>query len=89
MILALLALLTARIRPLFRAFVVAFNVVGVADILIDDFRATMAGLPAVAGELGATYLIPVIYVPVLMITHGIAFYRLRPQPETSPLAVAR
>jgi len=88
-LLALLALATARIRPLFWLFVVAFNVVGVADILIDYTRATLADLPAVAGELGATYVIPIIYVPVLMITHGIAFYLLaRPQPATKPLAVA-
>jgi hypothetical protein len=35
-----------------------------------------------AGQLGATYAIPVIYVPVLMITHVVAFYLLlRPQPK--------
>lgn len=33
-----------------------------------------------AGELGAMYAIPVIYVPVLMITHVSAFFLLlRPQ----------
>jgi hypothetical protein len=38
-----------------------------------------------AGALGATYAIPIIYVPVLMITHIVAFYRLaRPQPKTAP-----
>jgi hypothetical protein len=32
--------------------------------------------------LGATYAIPVIYVPVLMITRVVAFYLLlRPQPK--------
>ena len=35
-----------------------------------------------AGQLGATYVIPIIYVPVLMITHVAAFYLLlRPQPK--------
>jgi hypothetical protein len=35
-----------------------------------------------AGQLGATYAIPVLYVPVLMITHVVAFYLLlRPQPS--------
>jgi len=29
-----------------------------------------------AGQLGATYTIPVIYVPVLMITPVLAFYLL-------------
>jgi hypothetical protein len=33
-----------------------------------------------AGQLGATYAIPIIYVPLLMITHVTAFYLLlRPQ----------
>jgi hypothetical protein len=33
-----------------------------------------------AGQLGATYTIPIVYVPMLMITHAIALYWLaRPQ----------
>src|SRR5215813_128087 len=82
-VLAMLALLTVRIRPLFWLFVVAFNLVGAADILVDYYNATVAGLPALAGELGATYAIPILYVPVLMITHVIALYWLvRPEPMT-------
>jgi hypothetical protein len=75
-ILAMVALLTVRMRPLFWLFVVAFNVVGAADIIIDYYHGNQLGLPAVAGELGATYAIPIIYVPVLMITHVVAFYLL-------------
>jgi len=75
-ILALLALLAVRIKPLFWLFVVAFNVVGTLDLILDYFHATKVGLPALAGQLGATYVIPVIYVPVLMITHITAFYLL-------------
>jgi hypothetical protein len=71
-IFALLALLTARIRPLFWTFVVAFNVVGVSDILIDYYHATRANLPAVVGQLNVTYAIPILYVPLLMITHFVA-----------------
>src|SRR5580692_4206368 len=79
-VLAILALLTVRRASLFRVFVVAFNIAGAADILIDYYRATVAGLPFVAGQLGAAYVIPILYVPVLMITHSIAFYLLlRPQ----------
>jgi hypothetical protein len=82
-LLALLALLAFRIRPLFWFFVVGFNVVGAADILLDYYHAIQVNLPAMAGELGATYAIPVIYVPLLMITHVAAFYLLlRPQPKT-------
>ena len=63
-VLAMLALLTVRIRPLFWLFVVAFNLVGAADIILDYYHAIQAGLPAMAGQLGSTYAIPIIYVPV-------------------------
>ena len=83
-VLAILALLTVRIRPLFWLFVVAFNLVGSGDIILDYYHAIRAGLPAVAGELGAAYAIPIIYVPVLMISHFFAFYLLvRPQPRSA------
>jgi hypothetical protein len=83
-VLAMLALLTARIRSLFWLFVVAFNVVGTTDLILDYYHATQADLPARAGELGAMYAIPIIYVPVLMITHVAAFYLLmRPQPKAA------
>jgi hypothetical protein len=81
-VLAILALLTVRIRPLFWVLVVAFNLVGVIDLIVDYYHATQVGLPALAGQLGATYAIPIIYVLVLMITHVVAFYLLlRPQPR--------
>jgi hypothetical protein len=83
-LLAMLALSTVRIRPLFWASVVAFNVVGVADLIVDYYHAIEFGVPAMAGEFGATYAIPVIYVPLLMITHITAFYLLlRPHPEAA------
>lgn len=82
-VLAILALLTVRIRPLFWLFVVAFNVVGTVDLIVDYYHATRIDLPAMAGQLGAAYAIPVIYVPLLMITHVAAFYLLlRRQPKT-------
>jgi hypothetical protein len=50
------------------------------DLILDYYHAVQADLPALAGELGATYAIPIIFVPVLMITHIVAFYLLlRPQ----------
>jgi hypothetical protein len=83
-VLAMLALLTVRVRPLFWLFVVAFNLVGTADIIIDYYNATQVNLPALAGELGAAYFIPIIYVPVLMITHVVAFYLLmRAHPKVA------
>jgi hypothetical protein len=89
-VLAMLALLTFRARPLFWSFVVAFNLVGTADLLLNYAHATQVGLPLVAGELGATYVIPIIYVPLLMITHVVALYWLvRPQARAAPLVSAR
>ena len=82
-LLAMLALLTVKTRPLFWLFVVAFNLVGAADILIDYYHGSQLDLPALAGELGATYAIPIIYVPLLMITHVVAFYLLAQQPAAS------
>lgn len=79
-VLAMLALLTVRIRPVFWLFVVAFNLAGATDILVDYYHGNQLGLAPLAGELGATYAIPIIYVPLLMITHVAAFYLLlRPQ----------
>ena len=79
-VLAMLALATVRIRPLFWTFVVAFNVVGFADILNDYYHAVMSNLAATAGDLGAMYAIPILYVPILVITHVVALYWLfRPQ----------
>ncbi|MBU7441145.1 hypothetical protein [Paraburkholderia fungorum] len=80
-VLAMLALLTTRVRSLFWLFVVAFNLMGVTDLIVDYYNAIQADLPAHAGEFGATYAIPIIYVPLLMITHLSAFYLLRPQPK--------
>jgi hypothetical protein len=75
-LLAILALLTVRIRPLFWLFVVAFNLVGAADILIGYYHGMQGGLPALSGQLGAAYAIVILYVPLLMITHGVAVYWL-------------
>jgi hypothetical protein len=83
-VLAMLALLTWRVRPLFWLFVVAFNVVGITDLVVDYYNAIQVGLPAMAGEFGATYAIPILYVPLLMITHAAAFYfLLRPAPSAA------
>ncbi len=83
-VLAMLALLTVRLRPFFWSFVVAYNVVGAVDILVDYYHGNQLGLAQLAGELGATYAIPIIYVPLLMITHVAAFYLLlRPRLATA------
>lgn len=82
-VLAILALLTARIRTFFWVFVVAFNVVGSVDIIVDYYHGIQINLGSIAGQLGAGYAIPILYVPALMITHVVAFYFLtRSQPQS-------
>ena len=83
-VLAMLALLTVRIRPLFWLFVVAFNAVGTIDLFAAYYHAIQSGLPAHAEQFGALYAIPILYVPLLMITHIAAFYfLLRPQSKAA------
>jgi hypothetical protein len=71
-VLAILALLTVRVRVLFWPLVVAFNLVGLADLVMDTVTAVRIDLPSVAGQLGAGYAIPMLYVPALFWTHIIA-----------------
>ena len=80
-VLAMLALVSVRIRPLFWGLVVAFNAVGLIDLVRVYYEAVQLGLPERAGELGAAYAIPVLYVPLLMITHVAAFYLLVQRPR--------
>jgi hypothetical protein len=80
-LLAILALLTIKIRLLWWPLVVGFNLVGVIDLVVGYYHGVKLGLPALSGDLGAAYAIIIIYVPLLMITHFIAFcLLLRHQP---------
>lgn len=72
-VLAILAQLAFRIRPLFWLLVVGFNLIGMIDLILNYYHATQAGLPSFPGQLGAAYAIPVIFVPLLVITHVSAF----------------
>jgi hypothetical protein len=49
----------------------AFNIWGAADLLNALYQANQAGL--LPGQLEATYFIPTVLVPLLLITHGLAF----------------
>jgi hypothetical protein len=89
-LLAMLALLTIRIRPVFWLFVVAFNLVGIVDLTVAYYHGNQLGLAEQAGQLGGVYAIPIVYVPLLMITHVAAFYLLvrRPAASETKLQVA-
>jgi hypothetical protein len=82
-VLAILALLAVRQRFLFWPLVWAFNLVGIADLVIDTVGAVSINLPSMAGQLGAGYAIPMLYVPALFWMHIVAFrLLLRPVRAT-------
>ena len=70
---ATLALLSLLSPPRGAGIVLAwiFNLWGTADLLNAFYQANAAGL--VPGQLGAAYFIPTLIVPLLLITHGLAF----------------
>jgi hypothetical protein len=82
-LLAILVLLTVRVRFLFWPLVWIFNLVGLAKLVIDAAWAVSVNLPSVAGQLGAGYAIPMLYVPALFWTHLLAFWLLL-RPERAP-----
>ncbi|HEX4150635.1 MAG TPA: hypothetical protein VHY75_00325 [Steroidobacteraceae bacterium] len=79
---AILAVLALVSLPRGVGVVIAwiFNLWGSADLLNAFYQANSARL--LAGQLGATYFIPTLAVPLLLITHGVAFrILLRQQNE--------
>ena len=70
---ATLALLALLSPPRGASVVIAwmFNLWGSADLVNAFYQANHSGL--LAGQLGATYFIPTLIVPLLLITHGLAF----------------
>jgi len=77
---ATLALLSLLSLPSGAGVLIAwiFNLWGSADLLNAFYQANSAGLRP--GQLGATYFIPTVLVPLLLITHGLVFrILLRPQ----------
>jgi hypothetical protein len=80
---ATLALLSLLSLPRAAGVVMAwiFNLWGSADLLNAFYQANHSGL--LAGQLAATYFIPTLIVPLLLITHGLAF-RVLLQHQKSP-----
>ena len=79
---AILALFSLLLLPSAAGVAAAwiFNLWGFADILNAFYQANHAGL--LAGQLGAAYFLPTLIVPLLLITHGLAFrILLQHQPE--------
>ena len=70
---AILALLALIALPSASGVVIAwiFSLWGTVDLFNAFYQANHAGL--MAGQLGATYFIPTVVVPLLLITHGLGF----------------
>src|SRR5215469_8000225 len=70
---AILALLSLLLLPSAAGVDTAwvFNIWGAADLLNAFYQGNHSGL--LAGQLGAAYFLPTLIVPLLLITHGLAF----------------
>jgi hypothetical protein len=62
-----------------------FNVFGTADLLFAFYLGSRISLPDAPGLLGAGYFILTAYVPLLLITHGLAFRVLLRTGATVPV----
>jgi len=71
-ILALLALATLGSRT-GTALTWVLNIFGTADLLFAFYQGGRISLPNAPGLLGAGFFILTAYVPLLLITHGLAF----------------
>ena len=81
---AILALLSLLLLPSAAGVAAAwlFSFWGSADILNAFYQANHAGL--LAGQLGAAYFLPTLAVPLLLITHGLAFRVLLQHQNRDP-----
>jgi hypothetical protein len=86
---ATLALLSLVSLPRGAGVVIAwiFNLWGSADLFNAFYQANDAGL--VPGQLGATYFIPTLIVPLLLITHGLVFRILLQHQSESAMQESR
>ena len=74
-LLALLALLTLETR-VGTAATWVFNIWGTVDLLYAFYLGSRIALPDTQGLLGAAYFILTAYVPLLLVTHVLAFRML-------------
>ena len=81
-VLALLALAMLNSK-LSTAPIWVFNIIGTVDLLNAYYMGNRVSLEP--GQLGATYVIPTLVVPLLLVTHALVFRTmLRPQAVAVP-----
>jgi len=86
--LALIALAALRTR-LAEPLVWIFNIIGTADLLNAFYQGNRLALADTPGLLGAGYIIPIFGVPLLLVTHVLAFRLLTRKEAAAPLRVVR
>ena len=86
-ILALLAFATLRTRA-GTVLTWAFSILGTLDLLNAFWQGNRIGLAAAPGLQGAAYFLTTLVVPLLLITHVLAF-RLLLKPEVAVKTVAK
>ena len=86
---AILALLSLLLLPSAAGIAAAwvFNLWGSADLLNAFYQANHTGL--LAGQLGAAFFLPTLIVPLLLITHGLAFRILMKRESVSAVQGSR
>ena len=86
---AILALLALLWLPSASGVAIAwiFNLWGSADLFNAFYQAYHSGL--LAGQLGAAFFLPTLIVPLLLITHGLAFRILLQHQSESALRESR
>ena len=89
LIAAILALVSLFLLPSAAGVAAAwiFNLLGFVDLLNAFYQANRAGL--IPGQLGATYFIPTLIVPLLLTTHGLAFRILMQRTNESVVRESR
>jgi len=81
-LLALLAVATLGRRPA-TILVWLVNIVGTVDLLNAFYQADRVGIGNMPGLLGAAFFIPTVLVPLLLVTHALAFRVLLRQQSVS------
>jgi hypothetical protein len=84
-LIALAALRTKLAGPL----VWIFNIFGTADLLNAFYQGGRIALPDTPGLLGAAYFIPILAVPLLLVTHILVFRLLIRKEVAASLRVVR
>jgi hypothetical protein len=86
LITAILALLALATLGTYTGTVLSwiFNTFGTADLLFAFYLGSRISLPDTPGLLGAGYFILTAYVPLLLITHGLAFRILLRAKDVAP-----